>query len=52
MTTAADLRPVMRADKKIDWPELTLPDAEAKYLRRTYRDASVILEYGSGSTLR
>lgn len=34
----------------IDWPNLSLPDAEAEFLRNAYRNASVILEYGSGGS--
>lgn len=33
-----------------DWPELTLPQAEAEFLRRHYEKAEVILEYGSGGS--
>lgn len=32
------------------WPSLTLPEAEADYLRDAYREARVILEYGSGGS--
>ncbi|WP_439111415.1 hypothetical protein [Lentibacter sp.] len=32
------------------WPELSLPDAEASYLRGVYSGARVILEYGSGGS--
>lgn len=37
-------------DAAVDWPELTLPEAEAECLRDAYRDARVILEYGSGGS--
>lgn len=33
-----------------EWPELTLPDAEAAHLRAAYARASVILEFGSGGS--
>lgn len=32
------------------WPSLSLPEAEAGYLRRAYKEARVILEYGSGGS--
>lgn len=32
------------------WPELSLPEEEAEYLRQTYRNGRVILEYGSGGS--
>jgi hypothetical protein len=32
------------------WPELTFPEAEADCVRQAYRDARVILEYGSGGS--
>ena len=38
------------AGQGVDWPELTLPGAEAELLRRSYGDARVILEYGSGGS--
>jgi hypothetical protein len=34
----------------VDWPDLTLPEEEADYLRAAYSDARVILEYGSGGS--
>jgi hypothetical protein len=34
----------------VDWPELSLPEAEAECLREAYRSAQVILEYGSGGS--
>jgi len=34
----------------ISRPELTMPEAEAEVLRAAYRDASVVLEYGSGGS--
>jgi len=33
-----------------EWPELTLPEAEAACLREKYETAHVILEYGSGGS--
>ncbi|UXX83850.1 hypothetical protein [Roseovarius pelagicus] len=39
----SDIAPVSR-------PELTMPDAEAAHIARTYAEASVILEYGSGGS--
>jgi hypothetical protein len=32
------------------WPSLTLPEAEADYLRTAYQEARCILEYGSGGS--
>ncbi|MDM7256117.1 MAG: hypothetical protein P3W90_005490 [Paracoccus sp. (in: a-proteobacteria)] len=32
------------------WPQLSFPAAEAEYIRKTYQDANVILEYGSGGS--
>ncbi|WP_135505597.1 hypothetical protein [Roseovarius aestuariivivens] len=40
----------MTVQTGISRPELTLPDAEAARLRAAYRDARVILEYGSGGS--
>jgi hypothetical protein len=37
-------------DADIDWPELTLPEAEAFRLHEAYEAARVILEYGSGGS--
>ena len=34
----------------MEQPELTLPEAEAAWLRSCYADADVILEYGSGGS--
>lgn len=33
-----------------DWPELSFPEEEAAFLEKHYRDAGVILEYGSGGS--
>ena len=33
-----------------DWPDLSMPEAEADHLRRAYDGARVILEYGSGGS--
>ena len=40
----------MDTDINIERPVLTLPDAEADLLRAHYKDAEVILEYGSGGS--
>lgn len=50
MAPAANQDPATGAEKAIDWPELTLPAPEAEHLRRTYREARVLLEYGSGGS--
>lgn len=39
-----------KASEEIFLPAITLPDAEADYLRQYYRDAKTILEYGSGGS--
>ena len=41
---------VTGATTLVERPELTLPKAEADWLRAAYEDASVILEYGSGGS--
>lgn len=40
----------MEADETIEKPVLTLPDAEAQFLRDRYEKSDVILEYGSGGS--
>ncbi len=40
----------MKDGQPFDRPELTLPEAEAAWLREAYEGAEVILEYGSGGS--
>ena len=40
----------MLTEAPIERPEMTLPEAEADWVRAAYADAGVILEYGSGGS--